>query len=124
MTTEASCVIGGVHTHKHTHYGAVIDDQGGLLGHGQFPVAELPKGVCVEPCGGCVVSVYQEVAQRHSAEIRGKRFASSASSGWVAWFALLVMFQRTPLGNCWTSEWPPNAGVKRATNRPSPCLNS
>jgi hypothetical protein len=92
MTTEASCVIGGVDTHKHTHDGAVIDDQGRLLGHGQFPVAELPKGVCVEPCGRCVVSVYQEVAQRHSPEIRGKPFASSASFGWVAWFALLVMF--------------------------------
>jgi transposase len=36
MTTESNDVIGGVDTHKHTHYGAVIDDQGRLLGHRQF----------------------------------------------------------------------------------------
>jgi hypothetical protein len=53
--------------------------------------------------------VYQEAAERQSAEIRGKRFTSSASSAWVRWFELLVKFERTPLGNCWTSEWPPNA---------------
>ena len=28
--------IGGVDTHKHTHYAAVIDDQGRLLGHHEF----------------------------------------------------------------------------------------
>jgi transposase len=30
-------VIGGVDTHKHTHYAAAIDDQGRLLGHAEFP---------------------------------------------------------------------------------------
>jgi hypothetical protein len=43
----------------------------------EVPEAVLPKGVLVEPDDGCVVSVYQEVAEQHSAEIRGKRFASS-----------------------------------------------
>ena len=81
----------------------------------EVPEAELPKGVWVEPNDGCVVDVYQEVAEPQSAEIRGKRFASSESSAWVLWFELLVMFERTPLGNCWTSELPPNAGVKRGT---------
>jgi hypothetical protein len=52
----------------------------------EVPGAELPKGVWVEPNDGCVVSVYQEVAKRQSAEIRGRRFASSASSAWVPWF--------------------------------------
>lgn len=37
MTTEVPTVIGGVDTHKHTHYAAVIDDRGQLLGHQQFP---------------------------------------------------------------------------------------
>jgi hypothetical protein len=64
----------------------------------EVPEAELPKGVWVEPYDGCVVSVYQKVAERQSAEIRGKRFASSASSAWVPWFELLVAFERTPLG--------------------------
>ncbi len=84
----------------------------------EVPEAELPKGVWVEPNDGCVVGVYQEVAEPQSAEIRGKRFAfSSVSSAWVPWFELelLVMFERTPLGDCRTSEWPPNAGVKRGT---------
>ena len=44
----------------------------------EVPEAELPKGVWVEPSDGCVVSVYQEVAARQSAEIRGKHLASSA----------------------------------------------
>jgi transposase len=30
-------VIGGVDTHKHTHYAAALDDQGRLLGHAEFP---------------------------------------------------------------------------------------
>jgi transposase len=30
-------VIGGVDTHKHTHYAAAVDDQGRLLGHREFP---------------------------------------------------------------------------------------
>lgn len=40
MTTEAIDVIGGVDTHKHTHYAAVIDEQGRLLGHHQFPATD------------------------------------------------------------------------------------
>lgn len=30
-------VIGGVDTHKHTHYAAALDHQGRLLGHQEFP---------------------------------------------------------------------------------------
>jgi hypothetical protein len=63
----------------------------------EVPEAELPKGVWVEPHNGCVVGVYQEVAERQGAEVRGKRFASSASSAWVPWFELLAKFERTPL---------------------------
>jgi transposase len=41
MTTqpaaEPAFVIGGVDTHKHTHYAAAIDDQGRLLSHQEFP---------------------------------------------------------------------------------------
>jgi hypothetical protein len=39
MTTAptSATVIGGVDTHKHTHYPAAIDDQGRLLGHREFP---------------------------------------------------------------------------------------
>jgi transposase len=39
MTTTPATVtvIGGVDTHKHTHYAAIIDDQGRLLGHQEFP---------------------------------------------------------------------------------------
>jgi len=37
MTTQSAAVIGGVDTHKHTHYAAVVDDQGRLLGHQEFP---------------------------------------------------------------------------------------
>jgi transposase len=41
MTThpaaEPTFVIGGVDTHKHTHYAAAIDDQGRLLSHHEFP---------------------------------------------------------------------------------------
>ncbi|MHB1010662.1 MAG: IS110 family transposase [Microbacterium sp. 14-71-5] len=40
MATEAITVIGGVDTHKHTHYAAVIDDRGRLLAHRQFPAAD------------------------------------------------------------------------------------
>ncbi len=36
MTTSTTTVIGGVDTHKHTHYAAVIDTNGRLLGHQQF----------------------------------------------------------------------------------------
>ena len=38
--TPAVTVIGGVDTHKHTHYAAAIDDQGRLLGHCEFPANE------------------------------------------------------------------------------------
>jgi transposase len=37
MTTSTAVVIGGVDTHKHTHYAAVIDVNGRLLGHRRFP---------------------------------------------------------------------------------------
>lgn len=37
MTSEPATVIGGVDTHKHTHYAAAIDDHGRLLGHREFP---------------------------------------------------------------------------------------
>ncbi|RAS58954.1 transposase [Lentzea atacamensis] len=40
MTIPATCVIGGVDTHKHTHYAAVIDEHGRLLGHQEFPAAD------------------------------------------------------------------------------------
>jgi len=39
MTTTSATVtvIGGIDTHKRTHYAAAIDDQGRLLGHQEFP---------------------------------------------------------------------------------------
>ena len=37
MTNSGIPVIGGVDTHKHTHYAAAIDDQGRLIGHHEFP---------------------------------------------------------------------------------------
>jgi transposase len=40
MTTSTTAVIGGVDTHKHTHYGAVIDTNGRLLGHQEFPATD------------------------------------------------------------------------------------
>jgi len=40
IATEVETVIGGVDTHKHTHYGAVIDQHGRLLGHQQFPATD------------------------------------------------------------------------------------
>ena len=30
-------MIGGVDTHKNTHYAAAVDDHGRLLGHHEFP---------------------------------------------------------------------------------------
>jgi transposase len=36
----AATVIGGVDTHKHTHYAAAVDDQGRLLGHREFPATD------------------------------------------------------------------------------------
>ncbi|TXI55808.1 MAG: IS110 family transposase [Mycobacterium sp.] len=41
MSTEAETVIGGVDTHKHTHYAAVIDQHGRLLGHQQFSATDV-----------------------------------------------------------------------------------
>ena len=64
MTTDAAiapvtvAVIGGVDTHKHTHYAAAVDDQGRLLGHREFPANDRrlpgPAGVDARPrrCGG------------------------------------------------------------------------
>jgi transposase len=40
MTNLTTRVIGGVDTHKHTHYGAAIDDHGRLLGHREFRATE------------------------------------------------------------------------------------
>jgi transposase len=37
MTSQSTNVIGGVDTHKHTHYAAAIDENGRLLGHREFP---------------------------------------------------------------------------------------
>ena len=37
MTTEPVTVIGGVDTHKHTHYAAAVDDHGRLLDHEEVP---------------------------------------------------------------------------------------
>ena len=46
MTTQAAiepepiAVIGGVDTHKKTHYAAAVDDHGRLLGHREFPATD------------------------------------------------------------------------------------
>jgi len=40
MTTEATAVIGGVDTHKHTHYAAAVDDQGRFVDHQEFPATD------------------------------------------------------------------------------------
>ncbi|MFC7655453.1 IS110 family transposase [Pseudonocardia benzenivorans] len=40
MATESATVIGGVDTHKHTHYAAVLDELGRLLGHQEFPATD------------------------------------------------------------------------------------
>lgn len=40
MATETTTVIGGVDTHKHTHYAAVIDEHGRRLGHREFPATD------------------------------------------------------------------------------------
>lgn len=37
IATPAASVIGGVDTHKHTHYASVVDMHGRLLGHREFP---------------------------------------------------------------------------------------
>jgi transposase len=40
MATEATAVIGGVDTHKHTHYAAAVDNHGRFLGHQEFPATD------------------------------------------------------------------------------------
>ena len=47
-------MIGGVDTHKHTHYAAAIDDQGRLLGHREFPATDHGYQPC---CPGCAATV-------------------------------------------------------------------
>ena len=37
LIASPAMVIGGVDTHKHTHYAAAIDTQGRLIGHREFP---------------------------------------------------------------------------------------
>lgn len=39
-TPAAVTVIGGVDTHKHTHYAATVDEHGRLLGHREFPATD------------------------------------------------------------------------------------
>ena len=41
---SAATVIGGVDTHKHTHYAAAIDSHGRLLGHREFPASDHGYG--------------------------------------------------------------------------------
>ncbi|WP_127572490.1 IS110 family transposase [Georgenia faecalis] len=40
MTTQRAAVIGGVDTHKNTHYAAAVDDHGRLLAHQEFPATD------------------------------------------------------------------------------------
>jgi transposase len=40
MATRTATVIGGVDTHKNTHYAAAVDDHGRLLGHQEFPATD------------------------------------------------------------------------------------
>lgn len=52
MTTQAAiepdpiAVIGGVDTHKNTHYAAAIDDHGRLLGHHESPPTTAAMPTC------------------------------------------------------------------------------
>jgi transposase len=39
-TPAAATVIGGVDTHKHTHYAAAVDEHGRLLDHREFPATD------------------------------------------------------------------------------------
>jgi hypothetical protein len=45
-------VIGGVDTHKHTHYAAAVDDQGRFLGHREFPANDYGYQALLEWIGG------------------------------------------------------------------------
>ena len=40
ITSATVTAIGGVDTHKHTHYAAAIDDHGRSLGHREFPASD------------------------------------------------------------------------------------
>ena len=57
MTTSTAVVIGGVETHKQTHYAAVIDTNGRLLGHQEsrtdpgYPGCGLGAGTGAEAIG-------------------------------------------------------------------------
>jgi transposase len=46
MTTSTAPVIGGVDTHKHTHYAAVIDEHGRLLGTTSSPPTTRAIATC------------------------------------------------------------------------------
>jgi transposase len=48
MTKPKLDVIGGVDTHKHTHYAAAIDTNGRLLGHEEFPANGPGYGALLE----------------------------------------------------------------------------
>ena len=45
---EMLTVIGGVDTHKHTHYAAAVDDHGRLLGHREFPANDRGYGALLD----------------------------------------------------------------------------
>jgi transposase len=48
MTNPTTAVIGGVDTHKHTHYAAAIDDNGRLLGYQEFRANERGYAALLE----------------------------------------------------------------------------
>jgi hypothetical protein len=54
MTTSTTAVIGGVDTHKHTHYAAAIDTNGVLLGHLSSPRPTADTSPC---CPGSALTV-------------------------------------------------------------------
>ena len=54
MTNRTANVIGGVDTHKHTHYAAVIDDHGKQLGHREFPAHAGGYAALLAGCGPTV----------------------------------------------------------------------
>ena len=74
MTTEPSTVvIGGVDTHKHTHYAAAIDDHGRLLGHQEFPAndARLPTAAGLDAPHGQVQAIGVESTGSFGATLTG-----------------------------------------------------
>ena len=54
MTTETTTVIGGVDTHKHTHYAAAVNQHGRLLGSQEFPAADPATNGCWSGCANTV----------------------------------------------------------------------